>query len=559
MNIPHPTPPAEEHAEETARERLAQALGSKYEVRELLGRGGFAEVYEVEDRQLHRRLAVKVLRPDLAWTQGMLQRFEKEARALASLSHANILPVHFVGDRGGLVYYAMPYIEGNSLGDLLRADGVLEPERAANLVRPILQALAHAHEKGMIHRDIKPDNIIVEKTTGRPLLVDFGIVKQAGDGPGNTLSGFVVGTPTYMSPEQALGQSNVDHRSDIYAMGGVLFHLVTGAPPYDGDTSQEVIGRHISQPVPVPSSVNTKVPVWLSDVILRALAKRPDARFQSTSEMADALRVGLRSGPQSPQVSRGSLARQIREDDPTHIMPAAPPEPGRAGLSTSETIAFGRRSSDSGRDRRTIGAVVRWTLVAGAVAAAMLYFILVKPEFVVRNNLSLPLIVRWKTGERRIAPDSTLAIEMPADGNMVAQWSVVRPRMGDSAPELGADYRDNVSVEGLNLTQTISRRVSVDVDSWAPSGDRYFAPLITNLTGQPVTVTVNPGASDPGCRCIVGPGERQPIGYYLLPDEGAVQVSSGNRFALYRNLNKLIDPVTGAVEILVDDASFQAD
>jgi serine/threonine protein kinase len=544
-----------ESTEETARERLADALGPKFEVRDLLGRGGFAEVYEVHDRQLHRRLAVKVLRPDLAWTQGMLQRFEKEARALASLSHPNILPIHFVGDRGGLVYYAMPYVEGTSLGDILRAEGPLDPERATNLIRPILQALAHAHEKGMIHRDIKPDNIIVDRQSGRPLLVDFGIVKQEGDGPGSTLSGFVVGTPTYMSPEQALGQANVDHRSDIYALGGVLFHLVTGTPPFEGDTSQEVIGRHISHPVPIPSAVNARVPVWLSDVIAQALAKRPEHRFQSALEMADALRQGLASGPQIPLVSGESLIRQIRDDDPTHIIEAAKGKTLAASDRRSGEIpTFGRRASDASRRSRIIWASIRWAVVLAAVGAAVAYFITVKPQLIVRNNLIMPVEVRLDSSEQ-LLPGSMLTRMVPSDGRVLGQWTAPRPRLNGQGPELGEELRGNIQVDGLNLTEAISRKVAVDIDSWGP-GDRYFAPLITNLTGDSVRVTVGSEGKTPGCACWIGPGQRQVIGYYVL-NESWVRVSSRERFALYRDLERLVDPVSGAVEIRVDSTSFR--
>ena len=560
----------------SARERLAAALGHKYEVRDLLGRGGFAEVYEVHDRQLHRRLAVKVLRPDLAWTAGMLQRFEQEARALASLSHPNILPIHFVGDREGLVYYAMPFIEGKSLGDILHEEGPLDPERAVALIRPILQALAHAHEKGMIHRDIKPDNIIVEKLTGRPLLVDFGIVKQMDDGPGNTLSGFVVGTPTYMSPEQALGQSNVDHRSDIYSIGGVLFHLVTGAPPFEGDTSQELIGRHISQAAPVPAEVNTQVPRWLSEVILRALAKRSDDRFPSAADMADALRSGLVSGPLTPLRSRDSLVRQIREDDPTHIIPAAAETvtPIRTGRSSDAAAATSgrraadvtplprrRRSGDSSMlSPRVYWAALRWLVLAGAATGLVLYFLQGTPQFVTRNQLMLPVTLRWTTstqsgGERTLAPGEIFRMDMPADGTVLASWSLVRPWLNDGTTTLGEDYRGNIRVEGLTPIERVRRRVSVDIDSWTGE-DRYFAPLISNRTGGPVLVTVSPRSATPGCQCWIQPGERVPIGYFLLADDAEIVVRSGSRFAVYRQLDRLVDPISGSVEIRVDSAAF---
>src|SRR5437879_12985200 len=288
---PSPAPTAVPTAE-----RLARALGAKYQVKRLVGRGGFAEVYELWDQDLDRRLACKVLQPEIAWTPGMLARCRQEAKALARLQHPSILPIHFTGDGEGLVYYVMPFVEGESLADALRRHGPFGTEAALAVAEPVLQALLHAHAQGLVHRDIKPDNVMLEATTGRALLVDFGIAKlldpRSGEGRAKAATGFTVGTVQYMSPEQALGQPNIDGRSDLYAFGAMLYQMVTGTPPYDGASSAEIVGKHLADPVPVASEVNAKIPPWLSSVSVQCLAKKPADRYESADQVLAALQAG---------------------------------------------------------------------------------------------------------------------------------------------------------------------------------------------------------------------------------------------------------------------------
>jgi serine/threonine protein kinase len=267
-----------------------QTLG-KYRVLDPLGRGGMAQVYRAYHPQLDRYVAIKVLRSDLVEEEEFLARFHREARAVARLRHANIVQVYDFDAQDGIYYMVMELLEGDTLKARLN-DYQIRGEQmpAGEMVRILLDALdglAYAHSEGMIHRDIKPANIMLTKN-GQAVLTDFGIAQMVG-GTRHTAAGVLMGTLNYIAPEQGL-ESKSDARSDIYSVGIVLYEMLLGKPPFDADTPLAILMKHLNDPLPLPRQLDPHIPEPLERVVLKALAKQPEERYQGPAEMAQALR-----------------------------------------------------------------------------------------------------------------------------------------------------------------------------------------------------------------------------------------------------------------------------
>lgn len=267
--------------------QLQEALGDAYQVEQPLGAGGFAVVFLVRDLNLKRRLAVKVLSPDLITSRTVLDRFRREAETVAQLSHPHIVPLHFIGQKNDLLYLVMECIDGGSLADRIEKEGRLPPADVTRILREVAGALDYAHKRGVIHRDIKPHNILIEAETGRSLVTDFGIARTAESGS-LTATGMLVGTPAYLSPEQVAGEGG-DHRADIYALGVVAYEMLAGQPPFTGPTPTAVLMRRLGEPPPALSKVRPEAPELLRDVIEGMLAGDPAQRFQSAGDIVRAL------------------------------------------------------------------------------------------------------------------------------------------------------------------------------------------------------------------------------------------------------------------------------
>ncbi len=276
--------------------KVALASPSRYQTRELLGRGGMSEVYRGFDVRLRRPVAIKRLRADLGVNPVFRARFRREAQAAGRLSHSAIVAVYDTGEERGPADSSVPFIvmelvEGRSLRDALRDEGKLAPVRALELTAAVLDALACSHAAGIIHRDIKPANVMLT-STGEVKVADFGIARAVSDTTGTvTLAGTVVGTPQYLSPEQGRGEA-VDVRSDIYSVGCMLYELLVGQPPFTGDSPVSIVVQHVSDAPAPPSAANCDISADIDSIILKALAKDPADRYQTASEMkADIDRV----------------------------------------------------------------------------------------------------------------------------------------------------------------------------------------------------------------------------------------------------------------------------
>ncbi|HUQ47074.1 MAG TPA: protein kinase [Gemmatimonadaceae bacterium] len=289
---------------------LEDALASSYRLDRELGRGGMATVYLAHDVRHNRRVALKVLHPDISGSIGP-DRFLREIQLAAQLNHPHIVPLFDSGGAGGFLYYVMPVVEGETLRDRLLRDGQIPLEESLNLIRGIASALDYAHRQNIVHRDIKPENVMLQD--GEAVVMDFGIGKAVSMASGDTITqtGMVVGTPAYVSPEQAAGETKIDGRSDQYSLACVLFEMLSGKKPFSGPTAQSIISKRFSDPVPSLRSVFNGAPEEVENALLRALARDAVDRFATTVEFARALIATNMSTPDGSPLGQAGSAKSI--------------------------------------------------------------------------------------------------------------------------------------------------------------------------------------------------------------------------------------------------------
>jgi len=304
------------------RDRLTVAVGEHFLIEDELGRGGMAAVFRALDVRLNRRVAIKLLPPDLAFNANVRSRFLREAQMAAALTHPNIVPIYTVDERDGLVYFVMAYVDGESVAALLARQGAFQVPQVRTIVAQVADALEYAHRQGVVHRDIKPDNILIDRS-GRPMVTDFGIARAAAEESRLTVTGMAVGTPAYMSPEQAMGERDVDGRSDLYSLGIVAWQMLAGETPFKASNTPAMLMKHVSETPPSLHSRRRDLPDSLVAAIERCLAKRPEDRWGSAAELRDAA-LGLREVERPAAPLPVPLPAPSR---PRYPEPLPPPEP----------------------------------------------------------------------------------------------------------------------------------------------------------------------------------------------------------------------------------------
>ncbi|MDQ6612802.1 MAG: protein kinase [Gemmatimonadota bacterium] len=307
MTTPIPVAPAPIAPIDPLRTALEDALSSQYDIIRLLGRGGMGSVYLARDRTLERAVAIKVLPPEISASPDAMERFKREARTVAGLSHPNIVPLYAFGQAGRLGYFVMGYVRGESLADRMTREGKIPADDTRRILADMADALDYAHRQGTIHRDIKPDNILIDDATGRPMLTDFGIAKGQVSGKTLTQIGAVIGTPHYMSPEQASGDRALDGRSDIYSLGVVGWAMLAGRVPFEGKNLHEILFQQVVAAAPPIKSVAPETPDDLAEAIDRAMKKDPEQRWQDGKSFRQALASDVGAGGEA------ALPPELRE------------------------------------------------------------------------------------------------------------------------------------------------------------------------------------------------------------------------------------------------------
>ncbi len=290
-------PPVEDSllskSEAELRSHIASVLDSAYELDKEIGRGGMGIVYKARDRRLKRTVAVKLLPPELSFRSEIRSRFLREAETAAQLSHPNIVPIYSVDEKGGLVFFVMGFIDGDNLARRIQERGPMPADDVRRILRDVADALAYAHANKVVHRDIKPDNILIDAQSQRPMVTDFGIARAISEGSDArlTATGIAIGTPAFMSPEQSAGDRDVDGRSDLYSLGIVAYQMLCGDLPFTANSTPALLVKHLSER-PVPIDQRASVPPDLARIVMLLLEKDPANRFQSATELKSALETG---------------------------------------------------------------------------------------------------------------------------------------------------------------------------------------------------------------------------------------------------------------------------
>ncbi|WP_063059437.1 Stk1 family PASTA domain-containing Ser/Thr kinase [Nocardia sienata] len=416
-------------------------LSSRYELGEIIGFGGMSEVHKARDLRLNRDVAIKVLRADLARDPTFYLRFKREAQNAAALNHPAIVAVYDTGeaeiDGGPLPFIVMEYVDGDTLRDIVRNEGPLPPRRAMEVVADVCAALDFSHKAGIVHRDMKPANIMINRA-GAVKVMDFGIARAIADAANPmTATAAVIGTAQYLSPEQARGET-VDARSDVYSVGCVLFEILTGQPPFTGDSPVAVAYQHVREDPRLPSLVYEGVPRELDSVVLEAMAKNPANRYQSAAEMrADLIRVLGGQKPGAPMV-------MTDEDRTTMLGPADGSGRGyRGGDEDDHYDDYGHDSA--GRSRRT--AYIAAGVVAAVVAAFGLFWVLLGPGSR-PDQVAVPDLSNTSATEAQKKLDSLgfdVAVQEKPDGKISAGNVIATQPLGGSRADEGSTITVQVS------------------------------------------------------------------------------------------------------------------
>ena len=305
--VPEPATPAAPAPDAELRAHVEKAIGAHYELDRELGRGGMGIVYRARDRRLKRTVAIKILPPELSFRSEIRTRFLREAETAAQLNHPNIVPIYSVDEQGGLVYFVMACVEGDNLGTLITRRGALPVTDARRILTETADALSYAHSRNVIHRDIKPDNILISSEDGRAMVTDFGIARAISEGADSrlTATGMAIGTPAYMAPEQAAGEREVDGRTDLYSLGVVGYHMLAGRLPFEASSTPAMLVKHLSE---TPQSLEIRrpdVPPDMARAVMMLLEKDPANRFPTAAALSVALEGGAM--PEMPARAAGAI------------------------------------------------------------------------------------------------------------------------------------------------------------------------------------------------------------------------------------------------------------